>query len=171
MKNPRNEYPVSLILLITAVILESTLLHRIKISNVIPDLSLIILVYIAYRKGSMTGQVSGFITGLTEDFLSISPLGLNAFIKTFIGFIYGIIRGNVFVDPLLMPILLVAVATLIKALLTAVLGLVFPIPQITVQFFTHDLWIAIVYNSLLSPFLFALLNLIKALKPREKDIR
>jgi len=170
MKNPRSEYPVSFVLLIGAVILESTLLHRIKISNVIPDLSLIILVYIAYRKGSMTGQVSGFVTGLTEDFLSISPLGLNAFIKTFIGYIYGMIQGNVFVDPLLMPIILVAVATLVKALLLAVFEVIFPIPQITAHFFTHDLWISILYNSLLAPFFFALLNLIKALKPGEKRI-
>ncbi|MCD6123291.1 MAG: rod shape-determining protein MreD [Spirochaetales bacterium] len=171
MKNNRGEYPISFILLISAVILESTLLYKIKISNVIPDLSLIVLVYIAYRKGSMTGQVTGFVTGITEDILSLSPMGLNAFIKTFIGYIYGIIQGNVFVDPLLMPIILVAVATLIKALLLAVLGVVFPIPQITTHFFTHDLWISILYNSLLAPFLFALLNLIKVLKPGEKEIR
>ncbi len=171
MRSVRNEYPISLVLLIGAVVLQSTILNRIRIVNIIPDLSLIILVYISYRKGCMTGQVTGFVSGLIEDILSISPLGLSTFIKTLIGYLYGLMEGNIFVDPLLMPIILVASATLLKALIMGALSILFPIPQITLNYYIHSLWISILYNSLLAPFIFAVLNLLKALKPREKGLQ
>ena len=52
-----------------AVLLQSTILKYIAIVGVKPDLSLIILVFIAIRTGSMVGQTSGFFAGLIQDII------------------------------------------------------------------------------------------------------
>ncbi|MCK5007202.1 MAG: rod shape-determining protein MreD, partial [Spirochaetales bacterium] len=62
-------------LIAVAVVLQSTLLHWVAVRGVIPDLGLIVLVFVAIRRGSMTAQLSGFASGVVEDVLSLSPLG------------------------------------------------------------------------------------------------
>jgi len=152
-----------------AVVLQSTLLHWVAIRGVIPDLGLIILVFVAIRRGSMTAQLSGFATGVVEDFLSLSPLGFHAFIRTLVGFLYGLTVGSIFVDPILMPVILTIIATLFKALISSVLVSFLSIPAEGFSVFTGPLWIEMGYNAVLAPFLFALLGLLKVLKPQKKE--
>ena len=152
-----------------AVVLQSTLLHWVAIHGVIPDLGLIILVFVAIRRGSMTAQLSGFATGLIEDVLSLSPLGFHALIRTVVGFLYGLTVGSIFVDPILMPVLLTIIATLFKALISSLLVSVLSIPAEGFSVFTGPLWIEMGYNAVLAPFLFALLGLLKVLKPQNKE--
>ena len=152
-----------------AVVLQSTLLHWVAIHGVIPDLGLIILVFVAIRRGSMTAQLSGFSTGLIEDVLSLSPLGFHALIRTVVGFLYGLTVGSIFVDPILMPVLLTIIATLFKALISSLLVSFLSIPAEGFSVFTGPLWIEMGYNAVLAPFLFALLGLLKVLKPQNKE--
>jgi rod shape-determining protein MreD len=152
-----------------AVVLQSTLLHWVAIRGVIPDLGLIILVFVAIRRGSMTAQLSGFATGVVQDFLSLSPLGFHAFIRTLVGFLYGLTVGSIFVDPILMPVILTIIATLIKGLVSSVLVSFLSIPAQGFGVFTGPLWIEMGYNAVLAPFLFALLGLVKVFKPQNKE--
>jgi rod shape-determining protein MreD len=152
-----------------AVVLQSTLLHWVAIRGVIPDLGLIILVFVAIRRGSMTAQLSGFATGMIEDLLSLSPLGFHAFVRTVVGFLYGLTVGSIFVDPILMPVLLTIVATLFKALISSLLVSFLSIPAEGFSVFAGPLWIEIGYNAVLAPFIFALLGLLKVLKPQNKE--
>ena len=152
-----------------AVVLQSTLLHWVAIRGVIPDLGLIILVFVAIRRGSMTAQLSGFATGMIEDVLSLSPLGFHAFIRTLVGFLYGLTVGSIFVDPILMPVLLTIVATLFKALISSLLVSFLSIPAEGFGVFAGPLWIEMGYNAVLAPFIFALLGLLKVLKPQNKE--
>ncbi|MDR2842237.1 MAG: rod shape-determining protein MreD, partial [Spirochaetaceae bacterium] len=56
---------------IIAGIIQSTLLQGLRVYFfAIPDLTLGILVYSAYINGTMTGQLSGFFSGILLDFLS-----------------------------------------------------------------------------------------------------
>ena len=152
-----------------AVVLQSTLLHWVAIRGVIPDLGLVILVFVAIRRGSMTAQLSGFATGVVQDFLSLSPLGFHAFIRTLVGFLYGLTVGSIFVDPILMPVILTIIATLIKGLVSSVLVSFLSIPAQGFGVFTGPLWIEMGYNAVLAPFLFALLGLVKVFKPQNKE--
>ena len=156
-------------LIALAVVVQSTLLHWVAIHGVIPDLGLIILVFVAIRRGSMTAQLSGFATGLIEDVLSLSPLGFHALIRTVVGFLYGLTVGSIFVDPILMPVLLTIIATLFKALISSLLVSFLSIPAEGFSVFTGPLWIEMGYNAVLAPFLFALLSLLKVLKPQNKE--
>jgi rod shape-determining protein MreD len=156
-------------LIALAIVMQSTLLHWVAVRGVIPDLGLIVLVFVAIRRGSMTAQLSGFASGVVEDVLSLSPLGFHAFIRTVVGFLYGLTVGSIFVDPILMPVILIIIATLFKALISSLLVAFLSIPAAGFGVFAGPLWIELGYNAVLAPFLFAALRLLKPLKPRDKE--
>jgi rod shape-determining protein MreD len=160
---------ISTLLLAAAVLLQSTLLRWVALKGVKPDLALIVLVFVAIRRGSMAGQVSGFLAGLVEDVVSLAPLGFNALLRTLLGYFYGLTAGSIFVDPVMMPVLLVLLATILKGLASSLLVTVFRVPAPGFQIFAGPLWIEVGYNALLAPFLFASLRRLRALAPREKD--
>ncbi|MBN1697827.1 MAG: rod shape-determining protein MreD [Spirochaetales bacterium] len=160
---------VTLIILLSALILQSTLLNYIAINGVKPDLSLIILVFISYRRGSVVGEVSGFFAGLFEDFITITPLGFSSIVKTILGFLYGLLQGNIVIDVVFIPILFVVAATVIKGFLIWMIALVFSLSQYATSFFHFNTLIELVYNAILGPFIFALLKLIRIFKEEDKE--
>ena len=147
-----------------AALLQSVLLYRLTIYGAVPDISLGILVFCAYVNGSMSGQFTGFFSGLFYDFLSISPMGLYTLIRTIIGALGGLLRGMFFLDKVVLPMLLCASATILKALLIFGLHLVFAgivpaYPPLTTPVF----WVELLLNTILAPFLFGFLKLFKPL--------
>jgi rod shape-determining protein MreD len=144
-------------------VLQSTLLDAVAIAGVIPDLTLVVLVYVAHKNGSMMGQLVGFLGGMALDFMSLSPLGLYALTGTIIGFLFGITRGKMFVDPIFMPIIMVVVATLIKGIVLALTGALFDISYVT-PFLSSNYLIELAYSSLVAPVIFALLGIIVVLQ-------
>jgi len=151
------------------IMLQSTLLEKIAIRGVHPDLALIVLVFASLRKGSMVGQWSGFASGFLEDLMNVSPLGFHSLLKTVVGYLYGVFSGNVFVDPFLMPMVLMVVATLLKGVLAGIVSAIFGISASGFITFTGRIWIEVAYNGVLAPFLFALLNLFKIFKQADKE--
>ncbi len=156
-------------LIVLAAVLQSSILHNIAIKGVKPDLALIILIFVSLRKGSMTGQVSGFASGLVEDFLSLSPLGFHAFFRAALGYLYGRTAGTIFIDPIVMPVIMIVIGTLIKGLVSSLLIVLFSIPAVGFAGFGGRIWVELAYNALLAPFLFGGLGLLKTLKQRDKD--
>lgn len=160
---------ITVLLSLAAGILQSTLLSNIALYNAVPDLALCIVVYSAYINGSMAGQISGFLSGILLDFMSAAPLGLNAFVRTIIGALAGIKKGAFFLDFFFLPIILCGAATLIKAAAYLILNLVFSGMVPAYPLASPVLWVELGFNCILSPFLFALLKLIKPLSAgREK---
>ncbi|QQO08159.1 rod shape-determining protein MreD [Breznakiella homolactica] len=149
------------VFIVIAAILQSTILSRIAIFNAVPDLALCILVFTAYVNGTMTGQLTGFFSGILLDFLSAAPLGLNAFIRTITGALTGMFKGTFFLDALFLPMGLCAAATIFKALMIFILHLLFAgaIPSYSITGPTF--WIELLLNTVLSIPLFALLKLFR----------
>jgi rod shape-determining protein MreD len=160
---------VTLLFLVVAVLLQSTILGMIAIGGVRPDLALVILVFVSLRRGSMVGQVSGFASGILEDFMSVSPLGFHPLMRAVIGYLYGIFSGAVFVDPFVMPMILTVIATLLKGIIAGLVSAIFGLSSSGFLYFAGRLWIELGYNAVLSPFLFAFLNLFKVFKQAEKE--
>jgi rod shape-determining protein MreD len=160
---------ISSALLAAAVLLQSTLLRWVALKGVKPDLALVVMVFVAVRRGSMSAQLAGFLSGLTEDLLSLSPLGFHAMVRTTLGFLYGLTEGSIFMDPILVPVLLTLTATVLKGLLGALMVVIFGLPAAGFRVFAGPLWIEAGYNLVLAPFLFAVLRLIRAFRPRDKE--
>ena len=157
-------------LILVAALLQSTVLSRLALRiHAIPDIALCILVFIAYVNGTMTGQLTGFFSGMLIDMLSAAPLGLNAFIRTLTGALCGILKDTFYLDPVFLPMALCAGATAFKAILLFLLNLLFNETVPAYDVFALTLWVEIGMNTVLAPFLFALLKLIKPLVSRQKE--
>ncbi len=149
------------IIMLLIVVLQSTLFNKLPGSFVFPDFTLVILVFFSNGRGRMEGQISGFITGLAEDFLSLSPPGFNSFIKTAVGYIYGSFRGKIFIDPIFFPVIMVMVATLLKAFCALLISALFIKPEAGPAIFTSRFAIELVENCIAAPFIFALMKTFK----------
>jgi rod shape-determining protein MreD len=157
----------SSLILAGCVLLQTTLLEHVAIRGAVPDLSLVVLLFIATRKGSLVGEVGGFVSGLLEDFLSLSPLGLHALLKTVLGYLYGLVRGKVFVDPILMPLLMAVIATVSKRALAGLVMLLFREGAEPVVWGVTG-WVELGYNAILAPFVFALMGLVPLYQKRRE---
>ena len=156
---------LTVILCTIANLLQSTLLGKIAILNVVPDLALCILVYSAYVNGTMPGQISGFFSGISLDLLSAAPLGLNGLVRTLVGALAGLFKGMFFLDSVFMPVILCILATLVKAIILLLLNLIFGPAVPSYSFISAVFWLELGMNAVLSPFLFMLLKKIKPLSP------
>ena len=149
-----------LVFILIAALLQSTVFFRLALFiHAVPDLALCILVFIAYVNGTMTGQLTGFFSGLLLDFLSAAPLGLNALVRTLIGALTGVMKGTFFLDMFFLPMALCAAATILKVLIYFLLNLLLAGAVPAYSFLGLTLWIEIVLNTLFAPFLFAFLKL------------
>ena len=160
----------TLVFTLAAALLQSTVLSRL-IAHIyaVPDLALCILVYSAYLNGIMAGQLSGFFSGLLLDFLSASPLGLNAFVRTLLGAFAGFIKDTFYLDYFFLPMALCAGATIFKAIFFFLLHLLFPEAVPAYALNGPTLWIEIGLNTLTAPLLFALLRLFGQLLVMPKE--
>lgn len=72
-------------------LLDTKLMKFLAIGDIVPDLLVIWIVYIAIREGQMAGTIVGFAIGITLDLLSGNDgmLGLAALAKTLAGFTGG----------------------------------------------------------------------------------
>ncbi|MDR0323178.1 MAG: rod shape-determining protein MreD [Treponema sp.] len=152
----------TVILAVIAALLGSTIKGQFTL-DVFPDIALCILVFSAYVNGTMTGQISGFFSGLFIDFLSAAPLGLSSLVRTLIGAFTGIFKGAFFLDILLMPVILCAIATILKAIIMFILHLFFGSAIPAYSFTSTVLWIELGMNCIIAPPLFLVLKRLKPL--------
>jgi rod shape-determining protein MreD len=148
----------STIILVACTFAQSTWFGGIALFGVVPDLSIIVLIWVSYKNGPVEGPVSGFLSGLAEDFLSASPLGFHAFIKTVVAAATALLHGSFFIDKLLLPLLLGFAGTIVKAIAAGALHILFGSGIHSYSFVDRVLWIEAAYNALLSPIVFLLLT-------------
>jgi len=155
------------LIIVICVVIQSTLLRNISILNVTPDIALILLVFFSNNRGSMRGQIAGFASGIVEDFLSLSPMGFHAFIKTVIGYLYGFTHGKIFIGPIFMPMIFVGVATFTKSLLGFIIFSIF-LKEYSATLFDYKFLIELGENVFLAPFIFAFMGLFKIFRAEDR---
>ena len=152
------------VFILIAALLQSTVFSRLVIYlYAVPDIALGILVFSAYVNGTMTGQLTGFFSGFMMDFLSASPLGLNALIRTLIGALAGFMKGTFFLDMVFLPMALCAGATILKAMIYFLLHLLFAEAVPSYSLLGLTFWIELALNTIIAPFLFGFLKLFESL--------
>ncbi len=158
-----NKRSILLILLIfITIILKTTILSNVEFRGVKPDILLILVVIFSNFSGSLKGELLGFFSGLVEDLLSMSPLGFNAFINAFIGFLSGITVGKIFLNPILITVFLVFFGTLFKSVLSFILLTLF-VAEKAGTVYTLNFLIEIGLNIVITPIIYLLLRIIKIL--------
>jgi len=144
------------LILISLVIQSHSSLDVIRIFGVKPDLVFIIVVYSGYSFGPISGQVTGFVSGLFHDSVSNSPYGFLALPKLTVGFIVGLIGRAVLKDNFPTIMILMLVATLVKGIITLLLSYIFA--QGMISSIVNVIIPESLYNAILAPPLFFLFD-------------
>ena len=108
---------VIFIILLVCSLLETALLSNVVFLPVVPDLLLLVVLYISVQNGSLTGETTGFVSGLLLDFLTAAPFGLNCLLRTLLGFFAGLFHEVLNVSKIVIPALLALIATIAKAII------------------------------------------------------
>ena len=146
------------VLLLIVILFETALLSNIRLLPVVPDILLLVLLYISVFNGSLTGEVTGFFSGLMLDFLSAAPLGLNCLLRTLIGFIAGLFNKIVNVSGFFIPVLFGFVGTILKAIFLKCIIFFFPNGVLAYNFFSVVFATELLLNTLLAPVVFWFLS-------------
>ncbi|MGI5172045.1 rod shape-determining protein MreD [Treponema sp. OMZ 840] len=158
-------------LIIFVLLIQTAVLSNWYALPVVPDILLLVVLYIGFHNGSLTGEVSGFFSGLVLDFLSAAPLGLNALVRTLIGFLSGLFYNNFETSGIIIPAVLGFTATAAKAILIRFVSFFYPGSILTYSLFSSVLWYECVFSALCAPVVFWFLSFFKILAkdfPTEK---
>lgn len=98
-------------LLMVIVLLQGTVLSRIRFFGAHPDLLLTVVVCVSVLRSVNEGLLWGFAGGLGIDLLASMPLGTSSLALMPTTFLAGIGRSTIFANNLALPMLLVALAT------------------------------------------------------------
>ena len=138
-------------------LVSATILSNIAFLPVVPDLVLVLIVYVSFANGTVVGTTAGFFSGLLLDFLSAAPIGLNACTKTLTGFIAGKFTGSFNLDRVAIPFAMGVVATVLKAVSILVLSFFFGPGIVTYRVVGADFWLELFANGVSTPVVFSLL--------------
>ncbi|MCA1571615.1 MAG: rod shape-determining protein MreD [Chloroflexi bacterium] len=146
-------------LVLTALTVQSTLLAQATLLGVIPQLVLVVVVALAYLDGERVGVVSGFAGGLLQDLLlPQSVIGLTALVYVMVAYAVGVLRQYSTSQAVWAPVIAVALATAAAEAGYAVLAIVLGQRWVGLAFTAKVVALVILYNTLLTPFVFPLVR-------------
>ncbi len=146
-----------------ATLVESSILSRLAFLPAMPDMVLLIVLWVSIENGSAVGCTTGFLSGLVLDFLSAAPVGLNALTKSVLGYVSGRFSGSFNMNRIALPVTVAVVGTALKALLTFGCSLFFGARIVVYDLGATDFWYELVMNALFAPPVFAFLSLFPGL--------
>lgn len=92
-------------------IFQSTIFQFFRISGILANTGLILVVAISILYGRETGLSTGFLTGVLQDIFFSKAIGINILIYLLIAYTIGGLRRKLFKDNYLTPAILIVLAT------------------------------------------------------------
>ncbi len=86
------------LIILSLIIFQTFIADAVTIGGIKLDLSIVILVYVALRRGPVSGVIFGFLIGLLADIFTPQVLGGGALVKCLIGFGVGSFKDNLYLD-------------------------------------------------------------------------
>lgn len=162
---PRSEWAPAVLLaagatVVVALAVQSTVLASATLLRVIPQLVLVVIVSFAYLEGERVGMVTGFTAGLLQDLLLPPPslVGLTALVYTLIGYGVGTLRAYTASESVWTPVLAVAAASATAELGYASMAVMLGQPWVSLGFTLQITGLVVLYDVLLTPFVFPLVR-------------
>jgi rod shape-determining protein MreD len=109
------------LLLVFAALSQATIMPSLHVIEVLPDVTLVMLLVWSALRGLKEGLVWAFGLGLFIDILALDPLGTNALALLGVALLGGLASRRFFHSTLVIPILLAVVATIVHALVLLLL--------------------------------------------------
>ena len=142
---------------ITAVLLQTTVIGRLPLPGVAPDLVLVLVVAVAYAEGPMAGLVTGWCAGLVCDALSDHQLGRLALAYAVAGYVTGMVQ-----DPgersTLQPFAAVGLGAVVSLAGFVAVGVLVADPRVSAYPAFRSLVSSVPYDVALTPFVVPLIG-------------
>jgi len=107
-----------ILLIVLALHLQTSWVHKIAISGIKPNLVLIVLVYIGISSGQITGTVFGFFSGFLVDIYAAPvSMGIHTLANAVVGFAVGYSRIGVVAEDLRVQVLTLFLASALHSLI------------------------------------------------------
>lgn len=153
---------LAILIILILGILQSTALNYVKIFRIKPNLLLISVIFFSLHFGEAKANFSslaGFLSGLLEDILSNSLIGINALSFGLCGLIVGVQSSKIYKDSLFVHSLLTLIAALFTSLFWYCLfSLISESVRPFVEYSKHIILPASLYTALVSPVIFFVLS-------------
>lgn len=144
---------------VLALVIQSTLLVKATMLRVIPQLTLVVVVSLAFADGPRMGAMTGFAAGLLQDLLlPQSIVGLTSFVYTLMGYGVGTFRQYSVTQSVWAPVIAVAAASAVAELAYAILSILLGQPWVSLGFTARVVGLVVLYNTLLTPFTYPIIR-------------
>lgn len=102
--------------LLLAALMQATVLPSLHVIEVLPDVTLVLLLVWSALRGTPEGLIWAFGLGLFLDVFALDPLGANGLALLGVALLGGLSRRRFFHSTLIVPIVLAVAATMVHAL-------------------------------------------------------
>ena len=143
------------VVLTAATLIQTTLLPRLTIAGVHPELVFLLTIAWSLLRGPVEGVVWGFIGGILLDLFSTGPFGVFTLALMFVCFTAGLGEGAVFRQNMLLPIVTTFGASLLFHLTALVLLRTLDWPVHWSRTLVHVVGPTTLLNTGLMPFVYA----------------
>lgn len=159
-------------ILLVAVALQSTLLTKVTLLGVIPQMLFVVVVSLAFLEGESVGAAVGFAGGVVLDFLIPESItGLTALVYTFIGYAVGSLRYYLPAQSVWTPVFMVAASSTVAEFGYALLSILLGQNWVSLPYTAKIAGLVVLYNTLLTPFVFPVVkNIAERVRP-ERVVR
>src|SRR5256885_2521658 len=140
------------LLILTALLLQTTLLPHLALFRVVPDLMLVGVICIGLVRGPSSGATAGFASGMLRDLLLDAPTGLSALPYVTVGYLVGAIRPYVQSSSVAVPLIGVFTGSVVGTAFYTMLALLLGVPAQPVDRVVQVIVLTGLYNTLLVPF-------------------
>jgi len=151
-------FAVLVVAIAVAVVLQTTILQALPYVTVVPDVLLVLCVYLGLYHHSVGGAVGAFILGYLEDSVSGSAAGLNAFAMSLIFLLIYLTSRRLWVENVVSQVVVVFLAALVKAAAVTSLLAVFASFQRGWSLVLGSLVLQGLLTAAVAPLIFALLR-------------
>ncbi len=117
--DPRLRLPI---MFVAALLLQTTVLARMRVFGVMPDVMLLVAICGGITAGATRGATLGFASGMLIDLFLSTPLGLSALVFTLVGYAVGVANTGVLRSAWYIPVLTAGAASVAGVVLYALVG-------------------------------------------------
>jgi rod shape-determining protein MreD len=150
---------------VTALLVQLTIVGRLPLPGVAPDLVLVLVVAFALAEGPMSGLLTGWSAGLLADALAAHELGRLALAYAVAGYLTGMLQDET-ERSTLQPFGAVALGAVVALGTFLTVGMLLGDPRVTAHAVARALFSSVPYDVVLTPFVVPLVaGLVRRLDP------
>jgi rod shape-determining protein MreD len=148
------------VLVVAALVIQSTVLEQLTFLGVTPQLVLIVVVSLAYLDGPRVGIVTGFAAGLLLD-LQLPEgaiVGISPLIYVMLAYAVGALSDYQISESVLIPVMSVTVVSAVAEFGYAGLAIILGQRWVSLTYTAKIAGLVVLYNTLLAPFVFPIVR-------------